>query len=139
MRSIPAMCRLARALGALLLALLSGGAAADWTPVRSDGDIYSAYADQASIRPRGANVSMSGLYDFRRRDFTPDGKGLFSTVVLREYDCAGRRVRLLSAISFAEHMGAGEAVSTSAETGRWESIVDGALDEAYWKIACAGK
>jgi hypothetical protein len=122
-----------------LLAGFCGGAAADWTPVRSDGDIYSAFADKSTIHPRGANVSMSGLYDFMKRDFTPEGKALFSTVVLREYDCAGRRVRLLSAIDFAGHMGEGEAVSTNADAGRWETIVEGALDEAYWQVACGAK
>jgi hypothetical protein len=123
----------------LLLASAAGAAAADWTPVGGDNDIYSAFADRASIHPRGANVSMSGMYDFRKRDFTPEGKALFSTVVLREYDCGVRRVRLLSAIDFSGHMGEGEAVSTNAETGRWEPIVEGALDEAYWKVACAKK
>jgi hypothetical protein len=139
MRSIRGTRRLAQALGAPLLALLSGAAAADWTPVGRDKDIYSAFADKATIRAHGANVSMSGLYDFRKRDYTPDGKGLYSTVVLREYDCRGRQVRLLSAIDFSGHMGAGEPVSTSTDPGRWEGIVAGALDEAYWKIACAGK
>ncbi len=119
--------------------LSSGSAWADWTPVGNDKDIYSAFADKSTIHARGANVSMSGMYDFIKRDFTPDGRGLFSTVVLREYDCTGRRVRLLSAIDFSGHMGAGEAVSTSAYTGRWEPVVEGALDEAYWKVACAGK
>jgi hypothetical protein len=119
--------------------LLSGSAMADWTPVRSDGDIYAAFADKATVRAHGTNVSMSGLYDFMKRDFTPEGKGLFSTVVLREYDCRGRRVRLLSAIDFAGHMGEGEAVSTRADAGRWESVVEGALDEAYWQIACGAK
>jgi len=74
-----------------------------------------------------------------RQDFTPEGKGLFSSVVLREYDCDQRRVRLLSAIDFSGHMGAGEAVSTSAGPGRWESIVVGGVDEAYWKTACGAK
>jgi hypothetical protein len=123
----------------LLLATISGVATADWTAVGSDNDIYSAFADQASIRPHGANVSMSGMYDFRKRDFTPEGKALFSTVVLREYDCGGRRVRLLSAIDFSGHMGEGEAVSASADPGRWEPVIEGALDEAYLKAACAKK
>ncbi len=82
---------------------------------------------------------MHGLYDFRRQDFTPEGRGLYSTAVLREYDCGGRRVRLLSAIDFAGPMGQGEPVSTSHRTGRWEAVVDGGIDEAYWKVACAPK
>jgi len=122
------------------LSLLSGGAAAaDWSPVGGDGDIYSAFADKATIHPLGANVRMSGMYDFKKQDFTPGGRRLYSTVVLREYDCRGRQVRLLSAIDFSGHMGTGEPVFTSANPGRWEAVVAGALDEAYWKIACAGK
>jgi hypothetical protein len=42
----------------------------------------------------------------------------------------------LSSIDFAGHMGAGGAVDTSARAGRWEDIVAGALDEAFWTIAC---
>jgi hypothetical protein len=131
--------RSTRAILSGLFLLSSGAALADWTRVGGDGDIYSAFADKTTIHARGASVSMSGMYDFMRKDFTPDGKGLLSTVVLREYDCAGRRVRLLSAIDFSEHMGAGEAVSTSADAGRWEPVIEGALDEAYWKVACAKK
>jgi hypothetical protein len=131
--------RSTRGILSLLLGLMSGSAAAEWTAVGRGNDIFSAFADKATIRTRGASVSMSGMYDFRKRDYTPDGKGLFSTVVLREYDCRQRQVRLLSSIDFSGHMGAGEAVSTSARTGRWESIVPGGVDEAYWKLACGGQ
>lgn len=118
------------------LAFWCAGAAADWTPV-GDGDyIASAYADKASIRRAGALAKMSGMYDFRRQDFTPAGRALLSTVVLREYDCGGRRVRILSSIDFAGAMGKGEAVDTSNRVGRWEDIVAGALDETFWNIAC---
>lgn len=121
------------------LAFFSCDAHAEWTAVGRANAIYAAFADKATIRARGANVSMSGLYDFRKQDFTPDGKGLYSTVVLREYDCNARQVRLLSAIDFSGHMGAGEPVSSSTRTGRWEAIVPGALDEAFWSMACGAK
>ena len=139
MPSIPGTRRLARALGASLLASFSGSAAADWTPVGRGNDIYAAFADKATIHVRGNIVSMSGMYDFRKQDFTPEGKGLYSTVVLREYDCEGRQVRLLSAIDFSGHRGTGSAVSTSADPRRWEPVVAGGIDEAYWRIACARK
>lgn len=118
------------------LVLTSSTVLADWTKIASDKDIYSAYADKESIRRQGEMVRMQGLYDFRRQDFTPDGKGLFSTVVLREYACGTRQVRLLSAIDFSGPMGTGTAVSTSDRPRRWEIIVSGALDEAFWNIAC---
>ncbi len=121
----------------LALALAGGPAAAEWTAVGEANEIYAAFADKASIRRNGELASMHGLYDFRRRDTTPEGLGLYSTAVLREYDCGGRRVRLLSAIDFSGHMGEGEPVSRSARPGRWESVVDGGIDEAYWRVACA--
>ena len=119
-----------------LLLLASGAAAAEWTAVGPGNDIYSAYADKDCIRRNGGMVRMSGMYDFRKKDFTPTGQGLFSTVVLREYDCDARRVRLLSSIDFSGHMGEGTAVSTSKRLGRWEPIVAGGVDEVYWDVAC---
>jgi hypothetical protein len=126
-----------RAIASGLLALTSGGALADWTAVGRADEIYAAFADKATIRRSGNIASMQGLYDFRKQDFTPEGRGLYSTAVLREYDCAGRRVRLLSSIDFSGHMGEGAAVSTSSTRGRWEAVHDGGVDDAYLRIACA--
>jgi hypothetical protein len=136
MRS-PAVVRWSSA--ALLLSLFSGAADAEWTPVGQANEIYAAFADAATIRRQGSSVTMQGLYDFRRQDFTPEGRGLYSTAVLREYDCEGRRVRLLSAIDFSGRMGAGTPVSTSSRQGRWEAVVAGGIDEAYWTLACGTK
>lgn len=119
------------------LATHSFDAAAEWTAVAPTNEIYSAYADKASIKRSGDLARMDGLYDFRRQDFTPDGRGLYSTAVLREYDCAGRRVRLLTAVDFSGRMGEGSVVSASDRPGRWEAIVAGGIDEAYWKVACS--
>jgi hypothetical protein len=118
------------------LALFSGNASAEWTAVGTANNIYAAFADKDSIRRNGGVVTMHGLYDFRRQDFTPEGRGLYSTAVLREYDCEGRRVRLMSAIDFSGHMGEGMAVSTSNTPRRWEAVVAGGIDEAYWQVAC---
>ena len=126
-----------RVIPSFVFILFSTSAMADWIAVGKGDYIHTPYADTASIRRDGALARMSGMYDFRRQDFTPEGKALFSSVVLREYDCAQRQVRLLSSIDFSGHMGAGEAVSASSRVGRWESIVAGALDEGYWNIACA--
>jgi hypothetical protein len=125
-----------RGILSFLLLAASGALLADWTRVSPDNDIFSAYADRPSIRRQGDMVRMQGLYDFRRQDFTPGGKGLYSTVVLREYDCSARRVRLLSAIDFSGHMGEGTAVSTSETPRRWEDVVAGGVDELYWNVAC---
>jgi hypothetical protein len=147
MHSIRGACRLAQALGASLLApalafalvITCGSALAEWTAVGSGDYIHVPYADRATIRRNGTMVRMSGMYDFRKQDFTPEGKGLYSTVVLREYDCSTRQVRLLSAIDFSGPMGAGTAVSTSDTPRRWEAVVAGGIDELYWNAACSAK
>ena len=128
--------RSTRAILSLAVALSSGNALAEWTAVPGADDIHAPFADRSTIRRSGATARMSGMYDFGRQDFTPEGKALYSTVVLREYDCAARRVRLLSYIDFSGHMGTGEVVGTGNTPGRWEDLVAGALDEAYWNIAC---
>jgi hypothetical protein len=115
---------------------MSGGALADWTAVGRADEIYAAFADKVTIRRSGNLARMQGLYDFRKQDFTPEGRGLYSTAVLREYDCEERRVRLMSSIDFSGHMGAGTPVSTSDTPRRWEAVVAGGIDEAYWQVAC---
>lgn len=124
---------------ALFSAFFCSLAAADWTGVGRANEIYAAYADRDSIRRQGSVATMHGLYDFRRQDFTPEGRALYSTAVLREYDCAGQRVRLLSSIDFSGRMGQGTPVSTSDTPGRWEVILAGGIDDAYLRVACSTK
>ena len=131
------MRRLAAFAAGIGAALAAAAAGADWTPVGAANEIYAAYADATSIRRRGASLTMHGLYDFRRQDFTPEGRGLHSTAVLREYDCPGRRVRLLSSVDFSGHMGEGEPVWTRVDPGRWEDVIEGGIDAAYLGFACA--
>ena len=123
--------------GASLAGLLANAPAfADWTPVTTDDGIHAAFADPATIRRRGAIASMQGLYNFSRRDLTPDGRPFLSTTVLREYDCAERKVRLLSFADHAEHFGAGDVVSAVHRVRPWETIVEGGVDDAFWRVAC---
>jgi hypothetical protein len=123
---------------ALLLALSAAAVAAraDWTLVVASENLYSAYADRDSIQRNGDSVTMRGLYDFGRGDRTPEGQPYFSTTVLREYNCAGYAVRILSYMDHAGRMGEGSVVSSVRRVGRWEAVLEGAMDEAFWKIAC---
>lgn len=125
---------------AWLLALACASAAADWTPIGGDGTVFAAYADPASVKPSGDGVQMLGLYDFLMADVSADGQPHESTVVLREYDCRDRRVRLLAYVDYAGHMGAGRVISLAGGhgSGMWETIVAGALDEFFLRVACAG-
>lgn len=128
--------RTLRAATAALAFALPAGALADWTLVAADNGIYSAYADKATIRKSGSIVTMQGLYEFTRGDRTPEGESFFSTTVEREYDCAERRVRLMAYADHAAHFGQGRVVSSARRTRRWEDVVEGGIDDAYWKVAC---
>jgi len=123
----------------LLLAVAAAPTLADWTPLGVENEIYVAYVDRASIHRHDDRVRMTGMYDFRKQDFTPEGHGLYSTVVLREYDCAQRQVRLLSYIDFVGHKGEGGVVSQVQRMGRWEAVVAGGIDAAYWNVACGAR
>jgi hypothetical protein len=126
-------------LGAFCLLLLGGGVArAEWTEVAADNGIYAAYADRATIRRHGPYARMLGMYDFPRGDFTPEGARMYSTVVEREYDCRVPQVRLVSYADHAERLGRGMVVGTGGSRPRWEAAVEGSVDLAYWKMACAG-
>jgi hypothetical protein len=123
---------------ALLLVLVSGAASADWTPVAPDNGIYTAYADRETLRRDGPFATMRGMYDFPKGDFTPEGARFYSTTVEREYDCREPRVRLMRYTDHAERLGLGIVVGAAEGRRRWEAVVDGSLDAAYWKVACEG-
>ena len=118
------------------LACLAAPAGAEWTALGIENAIFTAYVDRDSIKRLDGVVRMAGMYDFKRQDVTPDGKGLFSTVVLREYDCPGRRVRMLSYVDFSGHKAEGGVVSQIQRTGRWETVLQEGVDAAYWRVAC---
>lgn len=122
-----------------LAALLAAGSAgaADWTLVAPDNGVFTAHADRASIQRGAATVRMLGLYDFPRGDFTPEGRPYRSTLAEREYDCPGRRVRMLGWTDHAGALGRGPVVSARQEARRWEAIVEGSLDATYLGVACA--
>lgn len=103
--------------------------------------IFAVYADRASVAATGDGVLMSGLYDFLMPDLSADGQPHASTVVLREYDCREKRVRLLAYFDYAGRMASGKVISPPAARGpgRWEPVVPGAIDEAFLAIACAGR
>ena len=127
---------------ALLLTGFVTNAAADWTLMGGVTDIYSAYADKASVRRvESGHVQMWGMYNFSKPDISVTGHTHHSTRSLREYDCSVPRVRLISFVDHAEPMGTGRDITVQGDPGarlprRWESVVPGAVDESFWKAAC---
>lgn len=125
------------AAGCAAALLLQGRSAlADWTLVSADNGIHSSYADPATIHRQGSVVSMHGMYNFARGDFTPDGKRFHSTTVLREYDCAGKRVRLISHADHAGEFASGNVISAAHRPRPWQPVPEESGDAAFLKLAC---
>jgi len=138
MQQITRNARAAAIMAALAL-FASGTVRAEWLLLGVEDGIYSAYGDPDTIRRVDGKVRMQGLYDFPHGDFTPDGRVVQSTRVTREYDCEGRRVRLLGHVDHAGRMSAGAAVGIGTEPSRWESVTEASMDERFWNMACRAR
>ena len=126
---------------ALVLAALSGSAAAAWVRVGGNHDILGSYADPASIRRKDGLVEMTSLLDFRARQTgqSVGAKPYLSQNERREYDCKAAGYRLLRLRLHAGHMGAGKVVHGNPAPDGWSPVVPGSLGEALWRVACAKK
>jgi hypothetical protein len=120
---------------ALVLAALSGNAAAEWVIVR-DNDEYIAYADPATILRDGDSVRMSDLVDLKSQRPSPYGNPHASSLAQSEFDCQNPRMRTLAFALYAGQMGNGDRVETVQESNRWLPIAPGTLLDALWQFAC---
>ncbi len=125
----------------LVLAALSGNAAAAWVRVGGNHDILGSYADPASIRKTGSLVKMTSLLDFKspQTDQSIGGQPYLSQKDLREYDCKAAKYRLLRFSLHSGRMDAGKIVRGGPNPGDWSPVVPGSLGEALWKFACGKK
>jgi hypothetical protein len=121
----------------LVLLLVSAPASAGWTLVDSnEGARSSTYADIATIRRQDSSVTMWTLVDFKNARRAPYGPEYLSLKAQQEFDCEGRRARVLDVAMHAGPMGDEEVVSTHAGPDEWEPVPSASVSEALWKIAC---
>lgn len=119
----------------LLLAMLSGGAAADWVVVNLSDDGMVAYADPATIRKSGNMVRMWNLMDFKTAELMGD-RGFLSQKSQQEYDCKNERIRLIYFTWHSGNMGKGNVVHTVNRTTDWHPVSPGSINEDLWRLAC---
>ena len=126
---------------ALMLTVLSGGAAAAWVRVGSNHDVLGSYAHPASIRKKSGLVKMTNLLDFRdpQTDQSIGGQPYLSQREQREYDCKDARYRLLRFSLHSGHMDTGRIVRSVPASREWSAVVPGSLGEALWNLACGRK
>lgn len=121
----------------MALCLLSNGVLAEWLEVERS-EIQTTYADPAVVRSGWNRVQMSLLSDYKNpRKY--EGRSFLSVIAQNEYKCKDRQTQVLGYSLHAGHMGEGEVIFSKADTGKWEAVAPGSMDEALWKIACDGK
>jgi surface-adhesin protein E len=123
----------------LITLLVPGGgpAYAEWELVSGDDSSkLTVYIDRDSIQRGGNLAKMWQLFDYKTVQ-TVAGDSLLSFQRHNEYDCSGRRTRMLAYTWFSSNMGRGRVVYKTAEEQPWASITPRSIDQTLWKVACS--
>ena len=98
-------------------------------------DVVSMYFQPESIKGRGIK-SVIVVLDFENMQTNQNGKEIRSIRMVQNYDCAGKRIRLESAINYADNMLRGNEVSRGNQITSWQRIPKGAPYEKLLKKVC---
>ena len=98
-------------------------------------DVVSMYFQPESIKGRGIK-SVVVVLDFENMQTNQDGKEVRSIRMVQNYDCAGKRIRLESAINYADNMLRGNEVSRGNQITSWQRIPKGTPYEKLLKKVC---
>ena len=120
---------------ALVLAALSGSAAAEWVVVNNTND-YVAYADPATIAREGNMVKMRDLIDLKFPRPSPYGRQHSSSTGNSEFDCQNARMRSLHFLLHSGQMGGGDIIETASASNQWLPVTPGSLLRILWQFAC---
>ena len=122
---------------AVLLAVFSTGAMAEWTYLTSREDnAFDVYIDKTTIRKRGNVAKMWELRDFKAPQKEASGSYL-SSRMLEEYDCVEIRQRLLALTDFSGNMGSGQIIfNHQYDNNKWADIAPDTVNMELWKAAC---
>jgi hypothetical protein len=120
---------------ALVLAIASSGAMADWIAVSKD-DVSTFYVDDSTIQTEGDKAKMWGLFDFKTEQAAGRYRYL-SQMTQYEFDCKKKLRRDFYSWFHSMHMGGGDVVYTiNRPDDKWSHIVPGSEAGIMWKIAC---
>lgn len=126
----------------LFLTGFSGGSSfAEWVPI--DGAyqlpaLRTIYIDPASVRKEHRLVTLSVLIDWKSMQGGRSPARFSSTIVTKQIDCSGKRVRLLAATDFYGPMGTGVATSGIGDRsqGLWTEIEPDSLSQGLGNMVC---
>ncbi len=118
----------------LIFLLPVSPALANWTWLATTAS-YDVYADSVSIERKGSHTTMWVMLDFKK--IQDQKRGSFhSSKLLREFDCAARRSRMIAIKEYQKRRGQGEEVNTFFVDLPWEGFQGGGALETQWQFAC---
>ncbi len=98
-------------------------------------EVVSMYFQPESIKGRGVK-SVIVVLDFENTQISQDGKEIRSIRMVQNYDCAGKRIRLESAINYADNMLRGNEVSRGNQITSWQRIPKDTPYEKLFRKVC---
>lgn len=117
-----------------LIALSTERALAEWT-VGGNSEGLTYYIDRDSIQREGDSALMWNLTDYEKPQGW-QGQAFYSSKAQFEYDCIGRRTRVMEEAGFSEHMGKGAQTYTVHGPRDWATAKPGSVAETRLGIAC---
>ena len=124
----------------IFLSLSSIPAYAEWVAVEKDyllPGLQTVYVDPESIRREGNLVTIWQLIDFKWMQGNPRGPHRFlSTKTHKQFDCVGKRVRLLAFTEFSRGMGTGMPRDGYVDKDNWLPVEAESIRHALWEAAC---
>jgi hypothetical protein len=101
----------------------------NWKIFHSNNNVKMFYKTN-SIKGTGIKT-VQVMLDFVKNQISSDGKEIRSVRMVQNYDCAGSRVRLKSAINYSDSLLKGAEVARGNEVTPWQSIPSGT---PYFKL-----
>ena len=127
-----------KAISMIALTLVSSGTIADWQIIGSNGREFAMFVNPEAISRSGFIVTMPQMVTYGNlRPARVAGNDYRSELSRVEYDCAGRRTRVVATDQIAGEMAAGNVVFRDANDAvGWESVATRTNMEKAWKLAC---
>lgn len=123
-----------------LLFLSSVPTYAEWVAVEKDylsPGLQTVYLDPDSIRREGNLVTMRQLINFKWMQGSARGPTrFFSTETHKQFDCTGKRLRLLAFKEFSGRMATGIPADGHVDKENWLPVEPESINQALWEVGC---
>jgi len=113
---------------------------AEWVTIEKDylsPGLQTVYVDPDTNHREGNLVTLWQLIDFVWMQGNPRGPHRFlSTKTHKQFDCVGKRLRLLAFTEFSRGMGMGISADGYIDKSNWIPVEADSINQALWEIAC---